>query len=326
MAHAARSSTRPVSTATVVQPLAGICKKLIAITAAACFFVSASVAQEPSVQRAPEPAVTIPAGTQFVLVLTNPVSSRTVHRGDDVHAQLTAPIAFGDQVVIPAGTFIQGKVDKLRRDGSRADINLQSASIIFPDGYVATIAGPLTIVSDEGTAWADPGSGTRAGAILAPLAGVGIGTAIGAAAHTTRTINFNGQTITQSTPKGIAIGSVVGLAAGAVISIALLVHSRQFYVDSGAPIQMTLPQGLTLAQNRVTDAVREASQHPPAITMPVVTPASTTAINHGTCFTPGTPSTPPTVIPGVPGANGVPGPPTILPGTPGTPSVPYPCP
>jgi hypothetical protein len=40
--------------------------------------------------------VTIPAGTRFALVLTNPVSNKTMHRGDVVYAQTTAPVTVGD--------------------------------------------------------------------------------------------------------------------------------------------------------------------------------------------------------------------------------------
>ena len=49
--------------------------------------------------------VTIPPETRVALVLTNPVSSKTIHRGDVIYAQTTAPVIVGDQVLIPAGTF-----------------------------------------------------------------------------------------------------------------------------------------------------------------------------------------------------------------------------
>src|ERR1039458_1905772 len=42
---------------------------------------------------------TIPAGTRFALVLTHPIQSRYIHRGDDIYAQITAPITLGNDVV-----------------------------------------------------------------------------------------------------------------------------------------------------------------------------------------------------------------------------------
>jgi hypothetical protein len=279
----------------------------------------------------PNPATeTLPAGTRFALVLTNPIFSNTTHRGDEIHAQTTAPVTVGDHVVIPGGIFVQGKVDKLTRKGSHSEMLMQSIAVIFPDGYVASIAGPITIESEEGTAWLNPSGGVKAGAIIAPMAGLGLGALIGSAAHTTQSSTLGGNTITTSTPKGLAIGSVVGMAAGGVVALVLLTHSHQFFVDVGSPMEMTLPQPLTLAQADVVDANREAQDHPAAVPRPAPRPVPvafpTTPTDHGTCFTPGTPGTPPTVIPGMPGPDGIPGPPTVIPGTPPTPGSPYPCP
>ena len=273
----------------------------------------------------PPPTETIPAGTRFALVLTNSISSNTMHRGDEVQAQTIAPIAIGDHVVIPAGVFVQGKLDKLRRDGNRGVLLMQSASMIFPDGYVARIAEPLTIESDEGTAWLNPSGGTKAGMIIAPLAGLGIGAAIGSAAHTTQSSTLGGTTLTSSSPKGIAIGSGVGLGAGAAVAILLIAHSHQFFVEVGSPMEMTLSQPLTLTENQVTDAVRVAQENPPPVPMPL-RPSALAYTSHGTCFIGGTMGTTSTVIPGTPPMGNSPGTPaTVIPGIPATPPIPYPC-
>ena len=65
-------------------------------------------------------------------MLTSPVSRKTVHRGDTVFAQVTAPVAVGDLVAIPARTFVQDKLNNLIRDGSRAEMQLESVSVLFP--------------------------------------------------------------------------------------------------------------------------------------------------------------------------------------------------
>ena len=307
---------------------------VLAVTCVAQDTVSPNVQNQPSPQSKPAtpgPATeTLPAGTRLALVLTNPIFSNTTHHGDSIHTQTTAPITVGDHVVIPGGVFVQGKVDKLTRRGNHAEMEMQSASVIFPDGYVANIAGPVTIETDEGTAELNPSGGVKAGAIIAPIAGLGLGALIGNAAHTTQSSSLGGNTITTSTPKGLAIGSLVGLAAGGVVALALLTHSHQFFVDVGSPMEMTLPQPLVLSEDHIANAIREAQEHPAPVPMvaprplPVSFPPS--PVDHGTCFTPGTPGTPPTVIPGITGANGVPGPPTVIPGTPPTPGTPYPCP
>ena len=44
-------------------------------------------------QAAASESVTVPAETKLVLVLTSPIASKSVHRGDMIYAQMTAPVA-----------------------------------------------------------------------------------------------------------------------------------------------------------------------------------------------------------------------------------------
>jgi hypothetical protein len=283
----------------------------------------------PTVTSLPHGAVTIPAGTRFALVLTNPVASKSMRRGDEIYTQTIAPVLVGDQVVIPPGAFVQGKLDKLTRNGTRAQMRLQSASVVFPDGFVASAAGAIVIEGEEGTAWPVAGGGNVAGAIAAPLAGLGLGTLIGHSVGGKGT-DINGMNFNPGGLKSTAIGGMVGLAAGGVISFILIAHTHHFFVDAGSPMKMTLPEPLTLAQNQVNDAVRDAQAHP-VTPMPVakrpIPPPIATPTSSGTCYTPETPGTAPTVIPGTPAIGDTPGTPDIIvPGTPAIPGTPYPCP
>jgi hypothetical protein len=288
-------------------------------------------------------SVTIAAGTRLALVLTQPVQSRNVRRGDDVYAQVMSPVNDGSQVVIPPGTFVQGTVDKVDRKGGRGEIHLQSMSVTFPDGYVTSIAGPMTLESDEGYALKDPGKGRAIGAFALPAAGAGLGAVIG------HSINSSPTTITSSLPPGCTgpppgclsssltgpsnagrnavIGAGIGGMAGAIGSIALLVGGHHFYLDVGSPVEMRLPQSVSLSRKEVSRAVEQSQEHPvqQAVAARPLPPVDAPT-DHGTCYTPGTPGTPDTVIPGAPGTNGVPGPPTVIPGTPATPGTAYPCP
>jgi hypothetical protein len=132
-----------------------------------------------------------------------------------------------------------------------------------------------------------------------------------------------------SKAKNTAIGAAIGGAAGMVASITLLVGGRHFYLDAGAPVQMTLQQPVTLRQDEVAKAVRQSQEHA-VVVQPVaprpVPPPVPANVDHGTCYTPGTPGTPDTVIPGTPGPDGIPGPPTVIAGIPPNPGTPYPCP
>ncbi|PYT97582.1 MAG: hypothetical protein DMG38_19195 [Acidobacteria bacterium] len=219
--------------------------------------------QTPAQNPAPgEPPVTLPAGTQLALVLTHPLDSKTMHRGDTVFAETTAPVPVDDQVVIPVGASVQGKVERLTRQGNRAELLVQSVSIALPDDYVLNIAGPVEITSGEGTARRNPSDGAKAGAGLAPLVGSGLGTVIGLAAHTTETTNFAGMTMTSSTPKGVAIGAITGMAAGTAVSVILLARSHHFYVAEGAPLDMILPHPAKVAERAPSEVTRLAAAKP----------------------------------------------------------------
>ncbi len=56
--------------------------------------------------RAIEDNLLVPVGTRIALVLTHPIQSRYLHRGDDTYAQTTSPVTSGNQIVIPPGTFV----------------------------------------------------------------------------------------------------------------------------------------------------------------------------------------------------------------------------
>ena len=266
--------------------------------------------------------VTLPPGTRIALVLTHDIQSRSLHRGDPIYAQISFPVNSGNEVVIPPGTFVQGTLDKLERKNGRAEMRLQSMTLTVSDGYVASLPGPVTVVSDEGYAIPDLSKGRIAGMIALPAAGAGLGAAIGHAAGGSGT-NINGMNFNPGGLKSTAIGSMVGLAAGGVGSLVLLMGSRNFFLGQGAPVEMVLQQPLSLQR---VQAGAGGESKPQQVAIQPIAPRPVPPSNHGTCFTPGTPGTPDTVIPGAPGPDGVPGPPHTIPGTPPTPGTPYPCP
>lgn len=219
--------------------------------------------QEPPQLPPQSPApVTLPAGTQLALVLTHPIDSKNMHRGDTVFAETTSPVFLDKEVIIPAGAFVQGKVEKLMRQGGRAELLMQTVSVALPDGSVINMKGPLEITSGEGTAWRNPSDGAKAGAVLAPLIGLGLGTAIGAAAHTTQTTTFAGMTMTNPTLKGVSIGGITGLGAGTIVSFVLLARSHHFFVGEGSPLEMTLPRPVTVAGAQAAAVTQSTTDQP----------------------------------------------------------------
>ncbi len=274
----------------------------------------------------------VPAGTRLALVLTQPIQTRYFHRGDDLYAQIVSPVASGREVVIPAGTFVQGKFDRMERHGGRGELRLQSLAITFPDGYVAPVAGPITLESNDGYALKDPGKGRVLGMIALPAAGLGIGALVGHAAAggpqtltNSWTAGCTGQPpycLTTSLPdssnvlKSTAIGSMVGLGIGGLAAVAVVLGTRNFYLDAGSPVSMVLHQPITMPEDEVSDAIREAEQQtepeePSAEPPQPVAPPPDTHQGPGACFKPGTAGTPDVDIPGTPATGDSAGTPAI---------------
>lgn len=199
---------------------------------------SASATQSP----APATSITIPAGTRIEMVLTQDVDSRAMHRGDQLHAQITNPVTADGQGAIPPGSFVQGKIEKLTSSHHRADIVLKSASVIFPDGDVLPVPGTVTVRSGEYTAWSNPSENKGMAAIFMPMIGGGVGTLIGSQVKTTDTIGMPPNTLTSkhTSITALAVGSAVGLGVG-LVAMAALLHTHQFYMAAGSPVEMELP-------------------------------------------------------------------------------------
>src|SRR5258708_31018479 len=117
------------------------------------------------------PMLTIPAGTRVPLSLKQAISTKTAKDGDPVYAETAFPFVVNDRVVIPAGTYIQGKIERVQRGGhvkGRAELLIHFTSMIYPSGYTVMLGGSVentpgaeqtTMKAQEGASRQD--SGTR---------------------------------------------------------------------------------------------------------------------------------------------------------------------
>src|SRR5260370_16659511 len=99
----------------------------------------------PSVESG-KPTLTIPAGTRVPLSLKQAISTKTARDGDPVYAETAFPFVVNDRVVIPAGTYIQGKIARVRRGGhvkGRAKVLLHFTSLIYPTVFHVLLCGSL---------------------------------------------------------------------------------------------------------------------------------------------------------------------------------------
>src|SRR5690349_11282418 len=59
----------------------------------------------------------VPAGTVIPVNLTSRISTKYAKEGDGIYAQTAVPIVINDEIVIPAGSFVRGKISHVKQAG-----------------------------------------------------------------------------------------------------------------------------------------------------------------------------------------------------------------
>ena len=76
----------------------------------------------------PDATITVPAGTRVQLALANPMRTRDAHVGDIVHAVTNFPVTVGQDLAIPQGTYVEGRIARVGKRGSTVFDGLQIES------------------------------------------------------------------------------------------------------------------------------------------------------------------------------------------------------
>ncbi|MGH9528636.1 MAG: hypothetical protein ACRD2S_01815 [Terriglobales bacterium] len=117
----------------------------------------------------------IPSGTKVPVVLKHAISTKGSREGDAVYAETTFPVVINDRVVIPPGTYVQGRITHIQRAGrlkGRAEVLMHFTTLIYPSGYTVVMPGALKnapgvdkadVKDDEGTVREDSQKGEKAG-------------------------------------------------------------------------------------------------------------------------------------------------------------------
>jgi len=114
-------------------------------------------------------AAAVPRGALLSVRLTTPVSSRSSRPGDPVEAVLIAPVRAGDEVVLPAGGRLHGRV-LARRSGfyRRAALRLHFDEMVAADGRHLAIDAQVVEVDNAREQVAPDGTIRGRGAFTHP--------------------------------------------------------------------------------------------------------------------------------------------------------------
>lgn len=185
----------------------------------------------------------IPAGTKVPVALKHAISTKGTREGDAVYAETTFPVVNDGRVLIPSGTYVQGRISHIKQAGrvkGRAEVLIHFTTLIYPSGYTVLLPGSVenapgvdkTKVKDnEGTIRADSKAGEK---IETAASTAATGTVIGAVADG---------------GKGALVGAGIGGAVGT--AIAMLSRGNELKMDAGTTLEMVIQRDVPLDASRV---------------------------------------------------------------------------
>jgi hypothetical protein len=193
----------------------------------------------------------IPAGSKIPLTLTQAISTKNAREGDAVYAQTAFPFVLNERILVPSGTYIQGRISHVERAGrvkGRAELLVHFTSLIYPSGYTVMLPASVEntpgaessgVKDKEGTIQEDKDTGKK---IEDAAKGGAIGTMGGATAGGLATGGLN----------GARVGAGLGAAAG--IAWALLRHGPDVRLEVGTSIEMEIQRDIPVDPSRFQTA------------------------------------------------------------------------
>ena len=220
-----------------------LCEMACGIAAAQT--ASATRFDTPAASTSPADAgpLTIPPGTKVPLALKQSISTKNAREGDAVYAVTTFPVVINDRILIPPGTYVQGRISSVKRGGhvkGRAEVLMHFSTLIYPGGYTVILPGAVENVpgaektsmkDEEGTIRQDSQTGEKAKTVATAA---GTGAVVGGLS--------NGA-------KGGLIGAGVGGGVGTVIG--LLTRGSDVRMEAGTTLEMVIQREVPLDASRI---------------------------------------------------------------------------
>lgn len=202
----------------------------------------ATLAEEPDPNRA-----VIPAGTKIPLSLAQAISTKNAREGDPVYASTAFPFVVNDRILVPAGTYIQGRISRVQHAGrskTRAELLLHFTSMIYPSGYTVMLPASVentpgaddnSVKDKEGTIQADKDTGKR---VEDAAKGAAVGGTVG---------SIGG--LAAGGLNGARYGGLAGIAGG--VAWALLKHGPDVKLAVGTSIEMEIQRPISVDASRI---------------------------------------------------------------------------
>jgi hypothetical protein len=204
--------------------------------------------------------ITIPAGRSIPLTLVSQVKSKSSKPGDMVRAQVAFPVSEGGQVVIPAGTFVEGilgGIDLKQVRKGKGGLQIHFTRLIYANGYTIPLDAVNTVaeLNDGATAplWQSAGAGPGIGiaAAMLPLPIVGLHPFYGQTPTPTPTL--------PSLP-GPPTAFIVAFVVGAVLTLGILIVAIAFHGHAGNADMLLYDGGYQFAMRTSSPLILDVAQ------------------------------------------------------------------
>lgn len=178
--------------------------------------------------------VIIAAGTTIPIALVSRISTKDAKAGDGVYAKTLFPVSAGNQIIIPEGSYVKGKIVDAERPGKvkgKALLTISFQMLTLPSGVTMPLYASLGSVGGSGTRRGETsveGDATKGedGKVIAETAGKGaVLGGIGARSG-----------------KGAIIGGGIGAAAG--LAGVLFSRGQDLVLDPGTTLEIILDRPL----------------------------------------------------------------------------------
>lgn len=194
--------------------------------------------------------IVIPAGTKVPIKLENAISTKSNQQGDPVYAVTTFPVVLNERIVIPPGTYVQGRIMQIRpapRFKGRAEVMMHFTTLIYPSGYTVMLPGSIEnapavdkakVKDKEGTIRADSDKGTKAAEVAVPAA--------------------EGGAMAGGLATGSRGGALAGAGLGAAVGvgIAMFSHGHEVKLMPGTTLEVVLQRDVAVKAERIKAAAQ----------------------------------------------------------------------
>jgi len=177
-------------------------------------------------------AIVIPKGTVIPIQLIAKLSTKTLKEGDGVYGMTIFPITVNNEIVIPVGSNVKGKVTQVQRPGKvkgKAGLALSFQTLILPSGSTIPLYASL-VGSSEATTSAEgklEGESSKVDDVTTVAKTTAVPAVIGGVVSGQR-------------------GARVGAGAGAAVGLAtvLMTRGKDIVLDKGSTLEIVLDRPL----------------------------------------------------------------------------------